>query len=170
MQVLTIFLLGWRVWWLMNWCGQRNAEGQARRYGLIQARLLAQPKSGVRGATMFQFLRGIALIGGIMMNCGAAIAASDVTTANGLMPGCRHHLQTDSPPDDGRLMYLVPYCAGIIEGLIYATSAVCLPEGVTHDQGVRVIVKYIDDRPQRLNENFKALAVEALQAAWPCKK
>jgi hypothetical protein len=52
---------------------------------------------------MFQFLRGIALIGGIMMNCGAAIAASDVTTANGLMPGCRHHLQTDSPPADGRL-------------------------------------------------------------------
>jgi hypothetical protein len=32
------------------------------------------------------------------------------------------------------------------------------------------VVKYIDDRPARMHENFKVLAIEALRAAWPCEK
>jgi hypothetical protein len=44
------------------------------------------------------------------------------------------------------------------------------PAGEIHGQSIRVVVKYIDDRPERQHEDFMALALEALRAAWPCKK
>jgi hypothetical protein len=34
---------------------------------------------------------------------------------------------------------------------------------------VLVVVKYIDERPERMHERFTKLAYEALKAAWPCK-
>ena len=35
-------------------------------------------------------------------------------------------------------------------------------------QIVRVVVKYLDDRPSQLNEPFITLASEALHNAWSC--
>jgi hypothetical protein len=35
---------------------------------------------------------------------------------------------------------------------------------------VAVVVKYIEARPQRMDEDFGQLAIEALTAAWPCKR
>ena len=47
----------------------------------------------------------------------------------------------------------------------------CLPkEVITIDQGVRVVVAYIDARPERLHERFASLAFQALIAAWPCSR
>jgi Rap1a immunity proteins len=34
---------------------------------------------------------------------------------------------------------------------------------------ILTVIKYIDARPQRMNERFAKLAYEALKAAWPCK-
>jgi hypothetical protein len=33
-----------------------------------------------------------------------------------------------------------------------------------------MIVLYIDQRPERMNERFEDLALEAMQQAWPCKR
>jgi Rap1a immunity proteins len=41
---------------------------------------------------------------------------------------------------------------------------------VTTVQSVAVVIKYIEARPQRMQENFGRLAVAAMQAAWPCKR
>ena len=30
--------------------------------------------------------------------------------------------------------------------------------------------KYIDARPAKMNEDFRELALDAMDAAWPCKK
>ncbi len=46
----------------------------------------------------------------------------------------------------------------------------CINEpNTTVGQEVRVVVAYIDARPARMHEPFIALALEALQKAWPCK-
>jgi hypothetical protein len=45
---------------------------------------------------------------------------------------------------------------------------VCPPSNSTNYQGVRVVLKFMDDRPERLNEEFVGLAVDALQKVWPC--
>jgi len=60
-------------------------------------------------------------------------------------------------------------CFGLVEGLAY-TGAFCVPSGVTKNQAMAVVVKYIEARPERTHEPFGMLALEALTAAWPCKR
>ena len=45
---------------------------------------------------------------------------------------------------------------------------ICPPPESTVDQGVRLVVQYVDSQPTRLHDNFDALAIEALRKAWPC--
>jgi hypothetical protein len=114
---------------------------------------------------MFQFMRGIALVATMLLSCGASFA-ENLVSANLIMPGCRSFAAQDfSNPglfDKGR-------CAGIVEAIAALAADVCAPSESTLGQTVNVVVKYIDDRPARMHENFMLLAREALQAAWPCR-
>lgn len=66
-------------------------------------------------------------------------------------------------------------CVGIIRGLNYLAGLLrqeqrsCSPQGVTVEQLVRVVVVYIERRPQRMHEDFKELTLDALHDAWPCR-
>jgi hypothetical protein len=111
-------------------------------------------------------LRCIPLIAVIALNCGATFG-QDTDSANYVMPACRATLNRDLQTQV--LLPMSMLCAGLVEGIHFAASGVCHDQRVTREQVLRVVVKYIDDRPARLNENFKALALEALQAAWPCR-
>jgi hypothetical protein len=113
---------------------------------------------------MFQFLRCIALIAAMMFGCEAAVAV-DATTATYTMPGCRDFLVSR-----GQKPLFESNCAVLVRGLSYAGSGVCAPADFTDEQAVHIVVQYIDDRPERQHENFRALALEALQAAFPCKR
>jgi hypothetical protein len=63
-------------------------------------------------------------------------------------------------------------CAGSVDGLGYGISGkeTCPPKEVTGGQVGAVVVKYIEARPERMHEHFGDLALEALTAAWPCKR
>ena len=117
---------------------------------------------------MFQFLRGPVLVTALMMN-GGFVFAQDTVSANHVMRGCRAWIATPglAGADDA---FQQAHCAGVIEGIVFASESVCSPAQSTNGQAIRIVVKYIDDRPARMHENFKRLAREALQAAWPCKK
>jgi len=128
-------------------------------------------RSGFGDAAMFQFLRGIALIGVLILNCGAALAEVDLHSANNIMPGCR---QWNAP-------VLGPVSDDLVKGICYGKIVTlvelsqnrdfCISSAsVTDGQFIRVVVQYIDSRPARQHEDFLLLAREALQAAWPCKK
>jgi Ssp1 endopeptidase immunity protein Rap1a len=114
---------------------------------------------------MIQILRCIILVTAIVASCKASIAEEDVFSANAAMPGCREAENYHSPN-----IYKRGLCMGIVSTLLDLDPKICLPPSVTNFQAVRVVVKYIDARPARLHESFKALAGEALRAAWPCKK
>ncbi|WP_368039622.1 Rap1a/Tai family immunity protein [Tardiphaga sp. vice278] len=75
------------------------------------------------------------------------------------MPGCRN---TDGLFQSG-------LCMGLISGLA-VNGGSCPPRGVPDGQKRLVIVAYIDARPSRLHEDFRILALEAMKAAWPCKR
>jgi hypothetical protein len=45
-----------------------------------------------------------------------------------------------------------------------------IPENVTNRQLVEAVVHYIEARPQRWNEQFRVLVIQALFDGWPCKK
>ena len=123
--------------------------------------------------TQLPVMSGIALIVATIFSCGTAVAEPDQTSADHIMPACRDvaalmtFTNTESKEDFSRM----GFCIGIITGLSYMGQpyGICLPVGATSQQAARVVVQYIDGRPERMNENFMLLTVEALQAAWPCK-
>jgi hypothetical protein len=61
-------------------------------------------------------------------------------------------------------------CSGIIEGFIFVGKdvGVCAPKA-SMEKSVRAVVQFIENRPARMNDDFRPLALEALRAAWPCK-
>lgn len=113
-----------------------------------------------------------ALIG---LMASSAACAEDMESANWVMPGCREYLAHSS-----RTLFQNGWCAGIVHGVAGMTILMKLPSEnqlfcadtpphATNDQLVRVVVAYIEARPQRMHEPFTVLAFEAMQAAWPCR-
>jgi len=111
---------------------------------------------------MFQFLRSVALIVATILNCGVAFGQTDYTSANSAMPGCRAYLSKKFPTEE--LFGDSVRCFSLVEGIAFALSGLCTPSNVTAEQAVRVVMKYIDERPERQHENFKLLAGQALLA------
>jgi hypothetical protein len=92
-------------------------------------------------------------------------------SANRLMPWCRVVVEKGPGPfstADAQLAFDAGRCVGFVTGIAVAGS--CLPPGVTGDQLLRVVMKYIDERPQRMHEDFAILVKEALAITWPCKR
>ena len=94
-------------------------------------------------------------------------SAEDLDSANYYLPGCKGFLEITS--SDATRQWL---CAGFVSGLAFGIAGkdFCPPKRVTAGQSVAVVVKYIEARPQRMHEHFGKLAIEALTAAWPCKR
>jgi Rap1a immunity proteins len=106
----------------------------------------------------------ISLIAALMLNCGTAKAQSDVKSAKAqpdaksadfLMRGCRNTAKYLSQT------YLGGVCdgsVGVLMSLGREFLGFCPPAEATRNQGVFVVVQYIDGHPARLHENFEALA------------
>jgi hypothetical protein len=97
-------------------------------------------------------------------------SAEDTTTANQMLPGCKGLL--DNSMTSGVSVYQQGRCGGYVAGLVYGEGGqeFCSPKGVSIGQAVTVVINYIEARPERMHERFAGLALEALTAAWPCKR
>jgi Rap1a immunity proteins len=107
----------------------------------------------------------------VFLNASAASAVEDATlNADHVLRGCTAFIADDSPRDIHAL-FQAGRCIGLMQGLGYASRlvGVCPPAEVTLAQRARVAVTYIEARPERMYEDFRVLAVEAMQKAWPCK-
>ena len=96
----------------------------------------------------------------------AAAATARMFTADFYLSGCKDFVA-------GRSNFCAGRCVGAVEvldALNLDTKLFCPPDNVDNLQRVRIIVSYIDARPERKNEDFRLLANEALAKAWPCKK
>lgn len=119
-----------------------------------------------------RILLGIALAVGMF---GTA-KAQDADSVGALVDGCRAVIaftegRRGSLDDD---MARTHECAASVRALAYVSSqlpsevASCKPRGVTYTQIMRVVVAYADARPQRMNDDFRDLTLEAMRRAWPC--
>jgi hypothetical protein len=117
---------------------------------------------------MWRGLLGIGTAG--MLLATTAVAKAD-SSANYFLPACRNFISPNA------IEGFVPQgrCAGILEGLsVWAEYApienarFCLPNGVTLTQLTTVVVRWLDQRPERWNQSFGLLASYALPDAWPC--
>jgi hypothetical protein len=122
----------------------------------------------------------IALVA-LIVAASTTAEAQDTQSANTIMRGCRS-LVSDSTIDDPTDSFLAGICAGTIDALAYEASMLtlssapaphaevfCIPKETKIDQQIRVVVKYIEARPERMHERFALLALLALIEAWPCK-
>ncbi len=86
-------------------------------------------------------------------------------SATWVIPGCR-----EAPTDTQVSNYRRGFCAGAVRTIIETDERVCPPGTATNGQAIRVVVQYIDARPARQHESFAFLAMDALRAAWPCRR
>jgi Rap1a immunity proteins len=104
-----------------------------------------------------------------LFNFHTALAQSplDPTSADHAMLGCRE-MATKS----NRHTELQRECASTVRTMMYVAAGrgICPPHGATVENAIRVIVVYIDHRPERMQDQFEALAFEALQQSWPCRR
>ena len=98
-----------------------------------------------------------------------AISESQLLSGREVYDGCRNFAQnTDSD------LFYQGVCAGIIDDLAYyrwslpGDIAYCSPEGISLGQAARTVVDYMESHPGILDEDFRLIAIIALQAAWPC--
>ena len=119
-----------------------------------------------------------ALVLGIAMGLvvGTALAQENKSSANYMLPYCRAAANNQAPTlaSDAVMQGM---CVGIVDAIDFMMSefppdekefSSCPPGDVTLKQALEVVIKYIDGRPERMNENFKKLAIEAIHDAWPC--
>ena len=94
----------------------------------------------------------------------ALLGATSSAMADGIddLPGCKAATGRDAG-----------FCMGIVEGLMWSLpgwGVVCLPKGVTTEQGLKVLVKYMDDHSEALHLEAVELADKAFVKAWPCSR
>ena len=96
---------------------------------------------------------------------GTAVAQEDKRSAEFIIDSCQNFLAGDA----GKLPFLQGRCFGVIDGLAYGSNDVCPPPTTTGEEMVRTVLQYISARPDRVREDFRVLALEALISQWPCK-
>ena len=119
-------------------------------------------------------ISGLLLGAALALTASTASLAQEHMTANDVLPGCvsssRDLRETDAAA--------AGYCAGTVSALMTLVMSrslsdvwgcIDIPRGVTVGQGMRVVVRYIEARPQMMHERFVFLALSALRDAWPCK-
>jgi hypothetical protein len=129
------------------------------------------------GQTMKMMFGAIAVL--VAMTANPAAAESDfLSSGNYYLPFCRSFVAKQLPKDANAAAGQ-GQCVGIVDALTLVSSFLmpelaakwrsCTPNSVTHGQSVAVVVHWLDQHPQRWNEDFQFLALEALREAWPCK-
>lgn len=110
---------------------------------------------------------------------GAAVAATD---GNELLSYCKQaiRLVETRHADRASSDIEIGQCFGIMEGVRStmmlmdqgpkAGRVACWPEnGITNGQAARIVIRYLDNHPAKLNEDRVLLSILAFSDAYPCK-
>ena len=68
---------------------------------------------------------------------------------------------------------MVGLCGGIIiparhfAGKPPSGSKACIPDSVSSGELARVVISFVEARPERMQESMQGLAIEAIREAWP---
>jgi Rap1a immunity proteins len=116
-----------------------------------------------------------ALICAAIILSGSAATAQKVpfeNSATALFQGCKAATQNEKL--DPQAATVASYCNGVIYALASVSDLLsnpmkrsCVP-AISTEQPMRIVVKFLDDHPERLHENFVQLALEVFHRTWPC--
>jgi hypothetical protein len=117
-----------------------------------------------------------AIIASSASEAAAQSSTKDDNSANAVYSGCKAFAQ-GLQPSNSEVATLGSYCSGMLHALAgiakfvspqYALWRSCPPPTSDAAQLARVVVKFVEEHPERMHEDFRVLAVEALHRAWPC--
>lgn len=67
-------------------------------------------------------------------------------------------------------------CVGVVYSALNAGGKLgaqnlrhCAPGSVTYRQGMRVVIKYMEDHPEELDQPLLVLTLRSFRLSWPCK-
>lgn len=114
---------------------------------------------------------GLLCVNGI----GSATAQSvqEDTSANPVFLGCKALVEDRA--SNTQLVNIANFCSGVVHALGYVGRFLppeyqsCVPPTSDARQLARVVVKYIEARPEKMHEDFRMLVLETFHNAWPCK-
>jgi hypothetical protein len=116
------------------------------------------------------------LTGGAMAMMMAAAGPADrnyLLHAADTLPGCKTIIGEGDEEQPGQRNYCAVAVAALLPGNLLNLNHSCrvdIPTTFTIRQGALIVVRYIEARPERMQEPFFPLAIEALRDAWPCRK
>jgi hypothetical protein len=110
------------------------------------------------------------LVFAVLIGVASAATAqpTDSVVATGsLLMGCRA-LVENAPTGD---MMQIGACAGAVSAALDISRSLrraCPPGGGSVIDAARLVIMFVDERPERKNELFGPLALIALGDRWPC--
>src|SRR5262245_27478759 len=117
----------------------------------------------------------IGIVGGLLNLFSVAGSAEEPALSGAvLLKHCEAVLQEGAPQS-----FEIGHCVGILETLRYiqplldpqyGKAGYCLPPGLSYEQEARVVVTYLQAHPEKLQEEGRTRALDALHQAFPCKK
>jgi Rap1a immunity proteins len=112
---------------------------------------------------------------GILLFAATGAAAEQPNVYSGFFsfPACKAYVDEKA---QFRMQLAGNFCAGQLRALAYVSHILpsdlrsCVPDGLPNGQLAIVAVRFLETHPQRMHEDFMALALQAYREAWPCKK
>ena len=107
----------------------------------------------------------------------AATEALDLQSANFLLPGCEYLVAAGGRAEDfahgdaAALMAQSTSCVAAITTAALIMSqdkVICVPNGVTALLEEKLVVKWMNDNPDKLQQSYASFIYVALKKTWPC--
>jgi Rap1a immunity proteins len=121
----------------------------------------------------------------LALNICAMAASPGGVDGDFLQEKCKQAVREADSPNASNPSWSGGLCFGIIEGVIESQlmwqasdkldkrnhfMSFCIPERVSNDQILRVLVKHLEDHPELLHEGASYLILESLNKAFPCRR
>ncbi len=102
-------------------------------------------------------------------------------TGNDLLNKCSEIIKLINKEDASSVSFTkAEHCYGLLIGTVETHEVLskhnnsenffCLPPGITNNQAIMVIVKYMKEHPEKLHISASALILVALRKNFPCPK
>ena len=120
------------------------------------------------------------IFGSLALTCALfmatpALAGNPPDSGNNLLEKCQGYESNWHTYDGG-------FCMGFLFGVVNQAQnrfnpaagrkmgppLICLPSGVTFEQMRKIVVRWLNDRPEVLNKAGTYLVIQALQETYPC--
>jgi hypothetical protein len=99
----------------------------------------------------------------------STMAAEDTRSAAAMLPHCRAWLDPSTRDAIGGS------CIGIVGTLSFVSRVLdeglkfCHPSNLPPERMLGTVIEFVETHPERIQEDFRLLALTAMHNAWPCR-